>query len=317
LIDLRDSTVLVTGGCGFIGHHLVQRLKQSGPARLIVVDDLSTGEASSVVGDGVELIEADFATGDESVRKAVEQTDYLFHIAAVKHRTTLKEPDRCLDVNVKGTKRLFEWAARSSVKKIVFSSSLYAHGRWTAPPLSEEDIPLPNTIYGISKLAGERLLDWFHKECGRPYVALRYFFAYGPGQYRGQGYPSVIYKNFERLLRGEAPVIFGDGEQSLDYIYIDDLVEATVSAMTSDLGPETLHIGSGVGVSVNQLTSVMQDLAGGPSPEFGPADPTHGSSRVAHTDKAQRLLNFKAQTPLKEGLSRTLQWLRERAQHGS
>lgn len=308
--QLKNATILVTGGCGFIGHHLVKRLKDFEPGRLIVVDDMSTGDASSLPEQGVELIRTDFSQATDSLRQAIAKSDYLFHLAAVKHRTTLKEPDRCLDVNVKGTKRLLEMAADSPVKKIVFSSSLYAHGRWTAPPLAETDLPQPNTIYGISKLAGERLLDWFHKECGKPYVALRYFFAYGPGQYRGQGYPSVIYKNFERILKGQAPLIFGDGRQALDYIYIDDLVQATILAMTSDLGPELLHVGSGVETSVNHLTEVMRELAGGLEPEYGPPDPTHGSSRVAQTDKTAKLLDFEAKTPLREGLSHTLSWLR-------
>ncbi len=310
---IRDKVVLVTGGCGFIGHHLIRHLLTLGPRKVLAVDDLSTGHTTSLPEDErVEFINADFSQAGAELVTAMAGTDCLFHLAAVKHRQTLDRPERCLEVNVTGTKRLFALAAEHQVEKIVYSSSLYAHGSWSAPAMSEHDLPAPNTIYGITKLAGEHLLAWFHKQTGRPYVALRYFFAYGPGQYHGLGYPSVIYKNFERMLKGEAPVVFGDGEQVLDYIFVGDLVRGTVMAMESDLGPELFHLGSGQATTVNALTGLMREIAQGPEPTYGEADPTHGSYRVANTTRAREQLGFEPQVDLKTGLEQTYRWMANR-----
>jgi UDP-glucose 4-epimerase len=213
--------------------------------------------------------------------------------------------------NVEGTAALFQSACKAGVKKILFTSSLYAYGRLSGGPMVESETPVPRTVYGISKLTGEHLLSFFAREYGIDSVSLRYFFVYGPRQFAGTGYKSVIVKSFERLLAGQAPLINGDGEQALDYIFVDDAVEGTCRALESELSGEVFNIGSGKATQVKDLVHAMVELSGRDlPPESAPADWTAGSHRVGNVEKAGRLLGFSATTSLEQGLSATLDWLK-------
>jgi UDP-glucose 4-epimerase len=198
------------------------------------------------------------------------------------------------------------------VKKVVFSSSLYAYGRMDGPPFSEDDVPRPNTVYGISKLSGEHLHAHFAKTRNLAYNVLRYFFVYGPRQFAGMGYKSVIVKNVGRLLAGERPIVFGDGKQALDYVFVDDVVDATLRAMESDVNGETLNIGSGRPTTVAELIQTLIDLSGrSVAPMHEPSDWTAGSVRVGDVKRAQKVLGWSASTSLREGLARTFDWMKE------
>ena len=148
------------------------------------------------------------------------------------------------------------------IKKIVFSSSLYVYGKTKENGFSEKDPCNPHTIYGISKLTGEHLLSYFSQNFKLDYVVLRYFFVYGPYQYQGMGYKSVIVKNFQRLLQGKTPIIYGNGQQMLDYIYIDDVVNATILSLSDQFKNKCFNIGSNNGLSIKQLLNVMMEVYG-------------------------------------------------------
>jgi len=308
---------VVTGGAGFIGSHLVKHLLDHGSAQVTVVDSLRYGDLANLSGysDRVNLIRHTLGTDPVAeLESALSGCDYLFHLAAEKHNQSKDDPTRVVRANIEGTLALYELAARAGTSKIIFSSSLYAYGRMSGAALVETELPAPETVYGISKLTGEHLLRYCGERHGISHVALRYLFVYGPRQFAGMGYKSVILKTFDRLLRGEAPVVFGDGEQCLDYVYVDDVVEATVRAATSGVSGEVLSVASGVPTSVNHLIDAMIAVSGrrvGKTTE--PADWTAGSCRFGDPEKTARLLGWRATTSLHEGLALTWRWLSAQA----
>ncbi len=312
--EIRDSSIAVTGGCGFIGSHLVAELARRGARRIVVIDSLRYGKRENLpAGVAVEVLQHELGFGDVSeLERALGGVDMLFHLAAEKHNQSKDDPSRVLRSNVEGTATLYSAAARAGVKKVVFSSSLYAYGRLDGPPMVETEVPLPRTVYGISKLTGEHLLAFFGREHGFSHVTLRYFFVYGPRQFAGTGYKSVIVKSFEHLVRKEPAVIFGDGLQSLDYVYVVDAVDATCRAMESSISGEVLNVGSGISTSVADLVHSITRVAGGsPTPEHGPADWTAGSHRVGNVRRIESVLGWTAETSLEDGLRKTLEWIRE------
>jgi len=317
-----DTTIsgrhaLVTGGAGFIGSHLVEALLARGARRVTIVDSMRfANEHHARLADARVAVVRHTLGADpiSALAPALGDAELLFHLAAEKHNQSLPTPDQLLASNVTGTYALFDAAARAACKKIVFSSSLYAYGRVTGAPLVESELSPPWSLYGISKLTGEHLAGHARHVHGVRAVSLRYFFTYGTRQFPGTGYKSVIVNNFERLRRGEAPVIFGDGEQALDYIYVDDVVDATIRAMELPLDGEVLNVGSGDATTINALTDVMLDVAGSKATATrGPADWTQGTSRVADAAKARRLLGgWRPTVSLRDGLARTFEWVKSR-----
>lgn len=313
---VAGSAIMVTGGCGFIGSHLVGQLLERRAERIVVIDSLRYGDPANL-GEhsaAVEVVRHRLGTDDPAVlRDKLRGVRYLFHLAAEKHSQTRDSPMDVLRSNVDGTYALFDAAARCGVERIVFTSSLYAYGRMQGPPFVEDELPQPRTVYGISKLCGEHLLGHLRAEHGMRYNVLRYLFVYGPRQYAGMGYKSVIVKNFERLLDGEPPTVYGDGMQALDYIFVDDAVEATIRALEAEVSDEIFNVGSGHPTTVNALVDLMGAVAARPLPKrYEPADWTAGSARVGDVSKARRLLGWTPRTALADGLARTFQWIAER-----
>ncbi len=309
---LQNTTVAVTGGCGFIGSHVIQRLRRDA-VRVLAIDSLDYGKRENLdLSDpNIRIEKLELGTGtSERLRELLHGVDYVLHLAAEKHNQSIHSPRRVLEANVIGTYELLKAAVDAGVKKIVFASSLYAYGRMGAPPMSEEEAPAPHTVYGISKLSAEHLCRHFYMQAGIPVVCLRLFFVYGPRQYAGLGYKSVIVKNFERLLNGQKPVVYGDGNQALDYIYVDDVVSALLLTMTGDDKFKVFNVGSGSAVSINHLTKLMMEVAGVKTEcEYGPADFTAGSLRVANTMRFDRHFGIQKRVPLSDGLRRTFEWM--------
>jgi UDP-glucose 4-epimerase len=315
-VELDGSRMVVTGGCGFIGSHLVRRLLADGVREVVVLDSLRYGRAEALAGLGarVRLVRADLGAGDGAeLPAALDGADAVLHFAAEKLHTEGTAGD-VLRANVAGTYALLEAARRAGVGRVLFASSVLAYGRMQGPPLREDEAPRPKTAYGMSKLLGERLLAHVADAGGPSHVSLRYFFVYGPRQHAGLGYKSVIVRNYERLLRGEPPAVHGDGSQALDYVYVDDAVEAALRALRAAPSGAVYNVGSGAGTTINDLVDRMMRAAGRRLPcAYLPADETAGSRRVADLARIEAALGWRPGISLDEGLTRTWRWMRETA----
>jgi len=313
--EIAKKTILVTGGCGFIGSHLITNLFQLGAKAILVLDSFEYGLLKNIDSSKKPIQIFKHRLGADSfsfLEKTLEGVDCIFHLAAEKHNQSIDNPLKVIDANISGTQTLLQAAVACGVKKVVFASSLYAYGRMKGGPFDEEETLQPKTVYGISKLAGEHLCAHFNEKHGLPFVALRYLFVYGPRQYANLGYKSVIVKNFQRLIAGNSPIIKGDGQQTLDYVFVEDAVSATIKAMESSLSSDVLNVCTGKPITVTNLIQKIQEVAGTRLPPiFEPADATHGSSRVGDPARLMTKLGYVSKTQLDDGLKSTFQWIKE------
>ena len=300
---------MITGAAGFIGSRLAQQVVETGGASVVALDSGRSGDWSRLEVP-VERLDADLATmSEQELVEACQGADVVFHLAAEKYNSSKSTPQRVFDVNVSGTARLYRAAAAAGVRKVVFTSSLYAYGSMGPKPMREDDVPFPSTEYGVSKVAGEHLLRTTERTTGLRWAVARLFFVYGPRQYAEGGYKSVILSNFERIARGEAPVIRGDGEQALDYVFLDDVVAALQLLADERHDGALCNIGSGTGVTINDLTALMLKVSGSElEPVHVDADWTAGSRRVGDAGIA-RGLGWEASTPFEDGLAEVWAWM--------
>lgn len=291
---------MVTGGCGFVGAHLVRRLAREGASRVVVVDDLRHGAATVLAGVDVELVTHALGTDPHpDLERAMRGIDCVLHLAAEKHNISKQDPARIARANVDGTRSVVQAALTCGVRKIVFASSLYVYGRDRGAPFAEREPLEPTTAYGKSKLEGERLVATFSGES----CALRYMFVYGPRLAGAIAERSLIASTFARLVANEPPIVFGDGRQSLDFVFVDDVVEATLVAMRES-ATGAYNVGSGVATPVRDLVARMSRIAGSSaSPVFAPADETANTSRVASVAKFAEAFGWRATTSLDDGLA--------------
>jgi UDP-glucose 4-epimerase len=301
---------LVTGGAGFIGSHLVEALVERG-ARVRVLDDFSTGrrENLAAVADHIELREGD-VTHMKTVERAVAGCDCVLHLAAIASvQASLEQPRRTHRVNVDGTLNVLEAARQAGARRVVFASSTALYGDHTALPLREALPPHPLSPYAAGKAAGEAYCRAFHASYGLPTVALRFFNVYGPRQDPSNPYSGVISIFTARMTRGERPVIYGDGEQTRDFVYITDAIRAMVLACEREeaIG-SVLNVACGKQTSILQLAAALNQVLGtNLTPTFAPA--RSGEVRFSEGDarRARELLGWEAQVRLQEGLSRLVQ----------
>ena len=316
---LRGSSVLVTGGAGFIGSHLVERLLALDVSRVTVLDSLAFGSEKNFTSrDGrVTLARHDIGVATvQDLLPVFKGVDYVFHLAAEKHNASIGNPTKMLASNVQGTFNVLEASVQQGVKKVVFTSSLYAYGRLKGAAFREDEVVRPSTVYGVSKVTGEHLTAMYSSKIDTN--TLRYLFVYGPRQWANAGYKSVIVKNFERMLGGEAPIVFGDGSQTLDYIYVSDAIEATIRAMTHGESGALFNVGSGIATPVLSLTESMKKVASWNSATtFEAPDWTAGSFRVGDIGKIKQELGWEPRVSLEEGLRETYAWMKERQSYGN
>ncbi len=307
----RQETAVVTGGAGFIGSHLVDALLASG-RRVIVVDDLSTGRRENLP-DAAELHAVDIRSGEAARVVAEGRVDVLFHLAAqMDVRRSVADPAFDASVNVLGTLNLLRAAVAGGARQVVFASTGGAiYGEQEVFPASEEHPARPLSPYGVSKLAGERYLYYFHREHGLDAVCLRYANVYGERQ-NPHGEAGVVAIFLDRLLAGEACTIHGDGLQTRDFVHVADVVRANL-AVAGRPGFAIYNVGTGVETDVVELYRRIAAAVGADAePVHGPAQP--GEQRRSCVDPARLLADcaLPPPAPLAEGLTATARWFRER-----
>jgi UDP-glucose 4-epimerase len=299
--------ILLTGGAGFIGSHVAGRLLERGH-EVAVVDDLSTGKRRNVP-DGVEFYETDIRDGCARVFEEFAPEALCHQAAQMDVRRSVKEPDFDAEVNIVGTLRLLENCARHGVGRVVFASTGGAvYGEQEAFPATEDHPQYPVSPYGVSKLAGERYLHFYYAQYGLPYAALRYANVYGPRQ-DPHGEAGVVAVFCGNMASGKPPTINGTGEQTRDYVYVDDVARANVLALEQDPPSGAYNIGTGIETSVNRLYGLLQDIRGEYlQPRHGPAKPGEQLRSCVDHSRATRLLGWRPEVSLADGLGDTLRF---------
>ena len=302
-MEQSNISVLVTGGAGFIGSHLVEELVKRG-YRVRVLDNLMRSSLSNIkplIDTGkVEFINGDIRH-ENVVSEVMKGIDYVFHEAAVCINRSVVYPKESLDINLNGSCNIFNSALENKVKKVIFASSASVYGNPQKLPMSENDSLNPITPYCIAKLASEFLLKYF-SEKGLNYAILRYFNVYGPRQNIDAYYTSVIITFVKRLLNNQSPVIIGNGKQSMDFINVKDVVKANILAMSSNITNETFNVGSGNSTSIADLANILIKILNiDVKPEFIKKD-VIVKERRADISKIKSILNFTPKVGLEEGL---------------
>jgi len=311
---------LVTGGAGFIGSHLVEALVAAGhPVR--VLDDFSTGSRENLRGlsETLEIIEGD-VRDPTACRAACKGVDYVLHQAArVSVAESIEDPVTTHEVNALGTLKLLVAAREAGCRRFVYAGSASAYGDAQDLPVREDTPPSPRSPYAVAKFVGELYCGISRELHDLPCVVLRYFNVFGPRQDPNSPYSGVIARFIRQLIRGETLTIFGDGEQSRDFVAVQNVVEANLLACRAADSPDhTLNIGSGGAMTINDLVRLLGELIG-TAPRVTHASPRPGDIRhsLADITRAQRLLGYRVRVSTEEGLRRTLQWHLQSAGEGA
>jgi UDP-glucose 4-epimerase len=313
-MDLRDSRIMLVGGAGLVGSHVVDHLLCEPVREIVVFDNFVRGTRQNLAAAGadrrVRVVEGSMLDRD-LLRRELEGIDGVFLLASLWLGECVSDPRSAWEVNTLGTWNVVEACRELGVQRIVFSSSASVYGNALTTPMSEEHPFNNRTTYGATKIANEQMLRAVYEQSKLPYIGFRYMNIYGPRMdYRGT-YVSVIMKVLDRIFAGERPIIFGDGRQTYDFIYIDDVARANVLGMKADCADENFNIGMGVGTTINEVVRLLIELTGSTlQPEYRPQEQSFVTERIGSTDKAKRLLGFEAAVPLADGLARVVEWRR-------
>jgi UDP-glucose 4-epimerase len=302
---MARETVFFTGGAGFIGLHVVPMLLEEGYA-VRIFDNMFRGDREAVaklaVQGDVELIDQDVRYGG-AVHQAMKGCSKVIHAAAVSINKSQSDPYESMDINMIGTHNVIAAAADHGVDRLVYCSSASVYGDPEKLPMHEDDTLHPLTPYCISKRAGEDLLGFYERRSDLSWIALRFFNVYGPGQKTTAYYTSVINHFVNRIKNGEAPVIDGKGEQSMDFIHVHDIARSVVLALTSEQANVPVNIGTGIDTSIADLARILIDAVGADvEPIFNPRD-VLVARRAADVTRAKEVLGFEASIKVEDGMS--------------
>jgi UDP-glucose 4-epimerase len=309
-----ERRVLVTGGAGFIGSHLVDALAARGD-RVVVVDNLSVGSRANLAqhdGGGRVDLHVDDVLDGAKMTALLEGVDVVFHLATQCIRLSLFDPVLVHRVNTEGALRMVMAAIAAGVRRFVYVSSSEAFGTARTVPMSEDHPFDPMTIYGASKLAGEHYVTAFHRTHGLDAVIVRPFNTYGPREHFEGAYGEVIPKFVVRVLNGKPPLVFGDGLQTRDFTFIEDTVRGILlAADATSLTGRSVNIARGAEVSINEIARLVLDACASPlQPEHGPDRPADVRRHYADIARARQELGFEPQVNIGEGIRRYVEWFR-------
>ena len=314
-VRLDGASVLVTGGAGTIGSTVCDQLVEGGVRRVLVLDNLVRGReanlTSAMASGAVELVEGDIRNVGLVHRLSVG-CDIVFHLAAIRITQCAESPRLALEVLADGTFNVLEAAVAAGVKKVIASSSASVYGLAESFPTTERHHPYNNdTLYGAAKTFNEGLLRSFQAMYGLDTVALRYFNVYGPRMDVHGVYTEVLVRWMERIAEGRPPLVLGDGLQTMDFVFTEDIARANLLAAEADVSDAVFNIASGTETSLLELARTLVGVMGRPDlqVEIGPARAVNGvTRRLADTSLARERLGFKAEVDVHEGLRRLVTW---------
>jgi UDP-glucose 4-epimerase len=311
---MKGQRTLITGGAGLVGSHIADQLVRAGAAEVVVLDNFVRGRranlAWALANGPVTIVEGDIRDR-ELLGEVLRGVDVVFHQAAIRITQCAEEPRLALEVLADGTFNVLEAAVAAGVGKVVAASSASVYGLAETFPTRERHHLYNNrTMYGAAKAFNEGLLRTFHDMYGLDYVALRYFNVYGPRMDIHGVYTEVLIRWMERIAAGQPPLILGDGSQTMDFVYIEDIARANLAAAASDASDEVFNVASGVETSLNDLAKALLRVMGSDlQPAYGPERSVNPvARRLADTGAARERLGFEATVGLEEGLGRLVTW---------
>ena len=317
VMELKNSRTLITGGAGLVGSHIADLLVKEGVAEIVIFDNFERGRrenlAWAIENGPVTIVEGDIRDRDLLAR-SMEGIDVLFHQAAIRITQCAEEPRLALEVLVDGTYNVIEAAVNKNVGKVVAASSASVYGGADDFPTREDHHSYNNrTIYGAAKVFNESLLRSFNEMYGLDYIALRYFNIYGPRMDAFGVYTEVFIRWMERIETGKAPLIFGDGTQTMDFIHVKDIARSNILAAKAAVTDDFINIASGEETSLTQLAeTLLKVMKSDLRPEYGPVRKVNNvPRRLASTEKAKKLLGFETRISLEEGLHGMVDWWRK------
>lgn len=315
-MELTGKRLAVIGGAGLIGSHLVDQLSSEPVSEIIVLDNFVRGtreNLKNVIGNPkVKIVEGSI-TDSGFIREILKGIDGVFLLASLWLGECVDDPRNAWEVNVMGTWNVLEACYEMGVKRVVYSSSASVYGNAVVTPMTEEH-PLQNrTTYGATKIANEQMFRAIYEQKKISYIGLRYMNVYGPRMDYQGAYVSVIMKALDRIFAGKPPIVFGDGTQMYDFVFVEDVAQANILGMKADCVDEFFNIGSGIGTTVNELVELLLELAGSDLKiEYHPQAQSFVTHRLGSVDKAKTMLGFQADTPLLDGLRKVVEWRRSR-----
>jgi UDP-glucose 4-epimerase len=311
---MEDQRALITGGAGLVGSHIADQLIRAGAREVVVLDNFVRGRrenlAWAMANGPVRIIEGDIRDRD-LLAAAMRGVDVVFHQAAIRITQCAEEPRLALEVLADGTFNVLEAAVEAGVGRLVAASSASVYGLAEVFPTPERHHLYGNrTMYGAAKAFNEGMLRSFHDMYGLDYVALRYFNVYGPRMDIHGVYTEVLIRWMERIAAGQPPLILGDGSQTMDFVYIEDVARANLAAARSAVTDEVFNVASGVETSLDDLAKALLRVMGSDlRPEYGPERSVNPvARRLADTSRARELLGFETTVGLEEGLGRLVAW---------
>jgi UDP-glucose 4-epimerase len=320
MVDSKTQRILVTGGAGLIGSTIIDQLTAADSAEIIVYDNFVRGRMANLAlaldGGNITVVEGDIRNR-ASLADVMADIDVVYHMAAIRITQCAEDPRLAQEVMADGMFNVLEAAVAADVNKVVAASSASIYGLASVFPTEENHHPYGNrTIYGASKIYNEGLLRSFNEMYGLDYVAMRYFNVYGPRMDIHGVYTEVLIRWMELIDRGKPPLIFGDGDQTMDFVYIDDVARATILAAQSPATDVVVNVASGVETSLAELAEMLiktMDSTLVPTYVPQPNRPAV-SRRLADTSRAEALIGFDAKVQLGEGLARLVRWWRSEQQ---
>jgi UDP-glucose 4-epimerase len=315
-MKIEGKRFLITGGAGLMGSHITDRLLAKGASEIILLDNFVRGSMHNIdealKDKRVRLVKGDIRDLD-LLRDLATEVDGLFHMAALRITACAENPQEAMEVMLTGTHNVLQTVVEKKVGRLLYASSASVYGLADVFPTNELHHAFNNrTLYGTAKMAGEGMARSFADMYGLNYIALRYFNVYGPRMDIYGKYTEVLIRWLDKIEAGEPPLIFGDGTQTMDLVYIDDVTDANIVAMESDVSDEVFNVASGTETSLLGLLEVLLQVTGSTlKPEFRPARSVNPvPRRLADTKKAENMLGFKAEVSVEEGLRRLIAWRR-------